>query len=696
MKLGKIILGILILFLVVIGGAALYVTTQFDPNAYRTQISEKVSETLGRKLTINGPITFAVFPTIKLALSDVILENADWAGKTPMVNVKNLEASLELMPLLHKQIVIEGINLKGATLNLTQLAGRNNWTFASEKPHEKAGTELQKKDNAEPLSLEILSLAITDTTLNYNKDGKITNVLVKNLKTSLHPRDPLALTAEGEINKANFKVDIKGDKLAGILSNAENWPVKGDITLAGTKINFDGALQHPQKDAAGLFRLKVDGNGKDFTALTGSPLPFGAFNLNAQLQMPKPEAIGLKDLNFTTGQTKATGQLNIATYGKPTVTGTLNIPTLNLADFDGGKSAAPAPAKQGFLISSAFAADGRIIPAIALPTAALRGANAKIDLNIGQIIQDGKNIAALDGTLNLQDANLRMAPMKLQYGGNTFTGNLGLNGASDVAALTLNLDSPNLDYGKLLSELKLNNRITGTGALNLSLSGNGRDLRQVFGSSSGKLTLTSNKGQFDTGILFDQIGNVINMALGGANIPNVAVLRCANIVFTGQNGTWTSNQSAVDSNALALILNGDVNLASEQLNLKALPTLKSTKLGGIVPPLKIAGDLQSPRVTTDGSSLAQSVLTASALGKVKGLDILRGFGSNDKDTAATATNASAGGGSCLSAVQSVAQKNAPQAATPAATTDNAAQTTKPDKKHQIEDAVKGLQGLFGK
>jgi len=687
----KIFAGIIILLLVIIGGGAIYLTTQFDPNAYKAQIASKVSETLGRKLTINGPVSFAVFPSIKLSLSDVVLGNADWAGNAPMVQVKNLDASLALAPLLQKQIVVEAVTLKGATLNLIQIGGRNNWTFASTKPAEKPGAQLQQKNPSQPLSMEILALNISDTNLNYNANGKITKLEITDAKTSVRPTDPLVLTANGKINGADFSVKITGDKFAGILNNADEWPMKGNVQLAATKINFDGWLRHPQNFSGGQFDVTASGYGADVAALTGAQLPFGKYDFKTRVTMANAQNAALSEMTFTTGQTKVSGDLKLGLFARPDVNGDITIPMLNLADFTGAQ---PTIKHSMNIIPSAYAADAikptSLIPAIPLPAAALRAADANIKLTIGQIIQNGTNIGSLDNTtINLNNGVLHAAPMKINYGGNSFNGDVTLDGRGQAAALNANITSPQLDYGKLLSELKMTDRVQGIGALNLNFSGVGSNLKQVMSNSHGHFTLTSSQGKFDTGILFDNIGGIISAVLPNVNIPKTANLNCAIFDFTGANGVWSTNQSAADADTVALTLTGDANLANEALNLKATPTIKNTKYGSVIPTLKIAGDFLHPKVTSDGGSVVQNALAAGALAKVKGLDVLTGL-MKPKTAAASAP----AGNACMAAVQrdlAGGQNNNSTSTTPA--TSSAPQPN--SGQQNLGNAIKGLQGLFG-
>lgn len=700
---GKILIGIVVLFVVIIGGLGIYITTQFDPNEYRGIIASKVSEQMGRKVEINGPLAFSVFPSIKLSLKDVTLADADWGGKQPMIDVKELDASLELMPLLNKQIVIEGVKLKGATLNLTKSGERANWEFKKAEPAKEAIGDKNDKavaQSAESVSLEVLALDISDTTLNYKDGDKITKLLVKNAKTSLRPSQPLELVADGEINDKPIKINVKGDKLETLLSGGKNFPLQGNIEAAGSKIEFDGNIKNPNNFSGADFKISVRGNGKELGALTGSPLPFGNFDLKTNLAMPDKNTANLNDLEFSTGETKVSGQIKAGLGGsKPNISGNLNIPRLNVADFADKAPATATPElekkkESSLFISPAYAANGEpLIPAIPLPAEALRGINANLKLNIGEIINEGKNIAGFDGTVAINDGNLNVSPMKLQYAKNVFTGNIGIDGRSATPVLTVNLNSDKLDYGALLKELDLNDRISGTGALSVNLTGSGKDLRQAMGSSRGNFKLTSNEGEFATGILFDGVGNVLRMALPGYSVPNVAHLRCANFAFTGQNGVWQTTNSAADSDVLALQMSGEVNLATEKVNFKAFPNMKAVKTGGLIPPIKIAGPMTKPAVIVDGSGLAQSAVTAAVLGKAKGVDILRSLGTTGETTPTTDTS----GNSCLAAVQATAASVTSQKSTGEQAKDLLNQAVPKEKQEKVrEDIKKGLQGLFGK
>ena len=61
-KLIKIIAGIVVVAIVLIGGLIAFVALTFDPNDYKQEVVDAVKEQTGRDLTIEGDIGLTFFP----------------------------------------------------------------------------------------------------------------------------------------------------------------------------------------------------------------------------------------------------------------------------------------------------------------------------------------------------------------------------------------------------------------------------------------------------------------------------------------------------------------------------------------------------------------------------------------------------------------------------------------------------------
>src|SRR6516162_5111763 len=103
MRLRTILIALLVLVVVVLGGAAVFLMS-FDFNQYKGLIARQVEQATGRTLTIKGNIALALSLTPTLVADDLSLANAPGGSRPEMVALKRLEVQLELLPLLSSHV----------------------------------------------------------------------------------------------------------------------------------------------------------------------------------------------------------------------------------------------------------------------------------------------------------------------------------------------------------------------------------------------------------------------------------------------------------------------------------------------------------------------------------------------------------------------------------------------------------------
>ncbi|MCG8463479.1 MAG: AsmA family protein [Xanthomonadales bacterium] len=92
--------------------AVVLVVVLVDPNDYRDQLSAKATEQLGRPVSLNGPLSLKVFPSIALDISDVEVGNPEgFPSDQPLAKVGSALASVQLGPLLSGQVLVGDIAL---------------------------------------------------------------------------------------------------------------------------------------------------------------------------------------------------------------------------------------------------------------------------------------------------------------------------------------------------------------------------------------------------------------------------------------------------------------------------------------------------------------------------------------------------------------------------------------------------------
>ncbi len=126
-KILSISIGFILLTLII---GPFVVAMVVDPNDYKDDISDLVEEQTGRTLTINGDISYSVYPWLGLSLGELQLSNSTVKGfsKKAFAKIKSADVRIKIMPLLSNNIEVDKIMLTGLNLNLEKnKLGIGNW-----------------------------------------------------------------------------------------------------------------------------------------------------------------------------------------------------------------------------------------------------------------------------------------------------------------------------------------------------------------------------------------------------------------------------------------------------------------------------------------------------------------------------------------------------------------------------------------
>ncbi|MBN8522730.1 MAG: AsmA family protein [Rickettsiales bacterium] len=273
---------------------------------YKVIASQKIKETIGRELEINGPMSLSLLPNPEIKLKDVKLSSVPGAKYPCLFEAKEVTASVSLFSLLTGNIVISEVEVNQPVINLEQLAnGSTSWDFSkSVSPEANSNRESSKIEGKSELYIH--SFKILEAKINYIKEintgselkvFEIDNLQIKNF------RGPNNLTCEFySINKDyNIKGDIKGNNETIALKASVNF-LKEEIYLSG---NFD------PKTANFIGKLQLEGNAKNLkNFIPGLNIDDNvkhkvALNINADKKLVKVTNI---DINF--GELIAKGSSN--------------------------------------------------------------------------------------------------------------------------------------------------------------------------------------------------------------------------------------------------------------------------------------------------------------------------------------------------------------------------------------------------
>jgi AsmA protein len=117
-----LLLAILLSLILIVG---VLLSAYFDPNDYKPVLIRLVQEKNQRTLSIPGRIHLSFFPRLGAELGQVSLSEHN--ASTPFAAVDSASVSLQLLPLLHRQLIVDQISIDGLHAHIRhEKNGSNN------------------------------------------------------------------------------------------------------------------------------------------------------------------------------------------------------------------------------------------------------------------------------------------------------------------------------------------------------------------------------------------------------------------------------------------------------------------------------------------------------------------------------------------------------------------------------------------
>lgn len=165
----KSALGFLLSLLVIVITATTIVIATFNPNHYKTEISQWVQTQTGRTLDISGDIQFTLFP-LALDLKQVRLSHQKVSKLSELIEIAHLKMNILWQPLLEHIITVTNLELDGVQLSLVRLADGKGSLKNSPSSVKKAETPALSQSSFIK-SIQIQKINVTDSRLNFDDQG---------------------------------------------------------------------------------------------------------------------------------------------------------------------------------------------------------------------------------------------------------------------------------------------------------------------------------------------------------------------------------------------------------------------------------------------------------------------------------------------------------------------------------------------
>jgi hypothetical protein len=407
------------------------------------------------------------------------------------------------------------------------------------------------------------------------------------------------------------------------------------VTMKGTRRgdrwhfeNIDGAMGESSFEARGDLTLEDSASRTDFVIKLSIPdlASIGTFNgrrFNEQSLSLDAHAVGktghwaVDNLLFRIGESDLSGSLEYRGGDVPAVTANLRSDRLAYLPLfeDVEVKADPTPEFE----------DGRLIPDIAIPFAAMQKVNASIIADIAEL-QRGKLVLSdieLDASLDGGALDIRALRFKPVSG--ELVMRAALHPAGGAGEASLQVVARNLAFGIL----ETNPDLSMVSEVDVDLRATGTDLRTLAGNAYGGFYLNLHGGRFTQnefiaaiyGNLLEEILNTINPFRATDPYTEVECFIVPLSVVDGQVSGAPNIFASTDK--IRMAAQGSLDLKTEKIkvNVRTTPRrIVSFSAGELINPyLQIVGTLTSPRLAVDEAGV---LITGGAAVATGGLSLL--------------------------------------------------------------------------
>jgi AsmA protein len=633
----KFLIGILIIILL-LAAAALAAPFVIPTDIYKARLIAAVKDSTGRALKIDGPISFSLLPQITLSAQNVSFANAPGGIANDMVQLKSMALKLKLLPLLTGTVEIDSLVLVDPAIALEiDKHGRPNWDFSQTEsppgapaPADETGSKGGGLSALSSLRLGEIQLQNGEVSYADQRSEKRWDASAINVTLSMADLDsPLAAQGSAMWNGEQVNLVIAVAKPSAF---AGGTATDISVKLASNPFNVDFAgsgAGGPEMKLSGVVDLAVP-SVREFAKWAGTPITMAGSGLGPLSIRGKVEVAGdtyeFSDAEIALDAITAKGAISVDTsHDKPYAKGNLEVETLDLNPYLAPVSAAPqaGAAPTGGSEGGGGNADASTQKGWStepMDLSPLKLADADFDLSAQSIRFRQIAIAKSVLSIHLKDGVLETDLSDIELYQGKGQGKVTIDGTGANPAIAESFTLKDFDVQPLLHDAANVSLLSGTGSLDMSVTGHGRSQHDIVSSLAGKGSLAIDKGALKGVDMVAMVKNAASSLIGGSNQTDFSTLTAT---YTITNGILKNSDLKMDSPGLPMTGAGTVDLPQQRVDYKLTPKI----VGALAVPVNITGpwDNLSYRpdlagvVTRSGKSLKNILKNPSDLEQLKSL-----------------------------------------------------------------------------
>lgn len=584
-----------------------------DWNMLRGPIGRYASTVTGRKITLEGDLK--VHPWSWSPEADIGGLKIGNPRGVPglMADIPQARVRVKLLPLLTGHWNLPLLDLERPTF----------WLFIDKNGH---ANWRAIKDDGQPTKFPPIQHFI----INAGRLGFVDQLKGLHISGALQSRESTAangagwfrLVGQGTENGFPFLLDVRGDPLLNLKANRP-YGFDADIREGDTRVIAKGALAKPFD--FGQVKAAMTVSGADFANLydlSGLALPdTPPYRLSGDL-LRSGTSYTFTHVHGRVGSSDLAGEFKVQRVdNRHDLKADLHSHSLNIYDL-GSLVGAPqhgagTPAEKAQ--AARRRAQGRLLPDATLNIPRLRSTDATLHYTADQVTAQGSlplTHVLLD--LKLDHGVLTLSPLNFSLPRGTVTSKIRIDARTDNPKDDIDVRVTNAHLEDFFKG-GANAPLQGVLEARAQLHGVGDSVHKAASTADGAVALAVPSGKlrklFAEGLGID-VSNALTLYL--SKDQSDTGVRCAIADFSSSHGVLTARNVVLDADHVQARGTGDISLATETLNLSLTGEPKKLRIGRVMAPITLTGQIRSPKVGVKAGKAAAQAGIAVALGVALG------------------------------------------------------------------------------
>jgi uncharacterized protein involved in outer membrane biogenesis len=592
----------------------------FNLNHIKPWVEEKVSTATHRDFVIHGDLGLSWqrpaherswrrwVPWPHLRAKDIALGNVDWSSTNrEMAHVMQADFDINPLLLIGKTIDVQSIIMTEPRLLLEQdKAGRNNWSFPKSEEN-KSGWQFVVQD-----------VVMTQGTIRYIDPVKHADLVVR---TDTLPDNSVEWKVDGKFNEEPILGGAKTGSLLSIQASGVPYPVDGKVVIGETSIIVKGTITDPAHPSA------IDANLKILGASMADLFPLGGVLLP---ETPKFSTEGRVVGTLGRGKLHLRYEKFKGQVGSSDIAGTLEY-----------KQREPRPLLQGDVVSNhlnltdlATLVGGgkgkkkqkddevkqppdKVLPVSPFKTDRWGKMDADVQFSGKEITGAGKfPFDNVHTHIKMSNSVLSLEPLNFGIAEGRLTTDLKIDGQASPAKARMNVSARHMKLKALFPTVKEMHASLGEIHGDAKLTASGNSFAALAASSNGEVLALMSQGtvsEFVMEAIGLNVGRVVVSKLFG---DRLIALNCMAADFNVTDGKMKPLLFLVDTDDAVINMDGEIDLARENINLTIYPKSKGVRLLSLRSPLYVKGTFKKPEVGVNKTVVGLKAGAAVALGAI--------------------------------------------------------------------------------